>query len=732
MDVGHGMAAARLGAIVPGRARAPGTFWRLLALVLTLLAGVPSTARALAVPAFAEVRAGFVSSYAVLQDRHGAFLHARRIDLGRNRLAWVPLADISPALREAVVFAEDQDFDRHHGVDWGATARATANLLRGDRSRGASTLTMQLAGLLDPALSWQTGGRSLGRKWRQMRYALALERTWRKDQILEAWLNLVSFRGDLQGIGAASAALFGKAPAGLNRHEAMVLAALLPSPGASAPRVAKRACALVATGFPDSDCQAARDVALVALGRRLSPYPERPALEALAGRMLSAPGQVLRSSLDARLQQAAEDLLRAQLMELRGRSVDAGAALVLDNDSGEVLAYVGNAGLVPSARFVDGVQAPRQAGSTLKPFLYAEAIGRRYLTAASVLEDLPVALPTPNGLYVPQNYDNEFKGPVSARLALAGSLNVPAVRVQNLVGVENFWARLRALGLEALTEGPEFYGHALALGSADVTLWQLANAYRALANGGRVSPLSFAVGSAGAATPVLDAGASFVVADILSDRGARAITFGLESPLATPFWTAVKTGTSKDMRDNWCVGFSRRHTVAVWVGNLDGAPMRDVSGISGAAPAWAALMQALEGGQVRPGREAPLPPSGLQRQRVAFVGVPEPPRQEWFLPGTGLTQVEYLAEAMPRIRYPAHETLVALDPDIPAARQTLRLRADTAGQGDSWWLNGHRLGPARDLDWAPRPGAHRLELRDSAGKVLDSVLFTVRGRLQSR
>ena len=709
------------------RARA----WLPVAL-LALLALLPASLRAQAVPAFTEVRAGFASSYAVLQDRHGAFLHARRIDLSRQRLDWVPLAEVSPALREAVVFAEDRDFERHHGVDWGATARAAAKLLRGDRSRGASTLTMQLAGLLDPAVAWQPGGRSLARKWRQMRYAMALERAWRKDEILEAWLNLVTFRGDLQGVGAASAALFGKAPAGLNRHEALVLAALLPSPGAPAPRVAQRACALVAAGFPDTDCQAARDVALVALGRRLAPYPERPALEALAGRLLSRPGEAVRSSLDGRLQQAAEDILRAQLAELRGRSVEAGAVLVLDNASGEVLAYVANAGLVPAARFVDGVQAPRQAGSTLKPFLYAEAIGRRYLTAASVLEDLPVALPTPNGLYVPQNYDNAFKGPVSARLALAGSLNVPAVRVQNLVGVESFWARLRALGLDTLTEAPDFYGHALALGSADVTLWQLANAYRALANGGRAGPLSLQPGAAGAGTPVLDPAASFIVADILADRGARAITFGLENPLATPFWTAVKTGTSKDMRDNWCVGFSRRHTVAVWVGNLDGAPMRDVSGVSGAAPAWAALMQVLEGGQIHPGGDAPPAPAGVERQRVGFAGLAEPAREEWFLEGTALPRVEYLAAATPRIRYPAAETLVALDPDIPAARQTLRLRADAAGDSASWWLDGGRLGPAGDLDWAPRPGRHRLELRDRAGRVLDRVVFTVRGQLLSR
>lgn len=707
---------------------AGGRRW-LLAVVLALW--LPARAIA-ATPAFAEVKAGFVSSYAELQDRHGVLLHARRVDFRANRLGWVTLQDISPALPEAVVFAEDRDFYRHHGVDWGATARATAKLLRGDRSRGASTLTMQLAGLLDPALAWQRGGRSVGQKWRQMQSARALEKAWSKTEILEAWLNLVTFRGDLQGIGAASAALFGKAPSGLNRHEALLLAALVASPGASPQRVGRRACALVEAGFPEGNCQSARDVAFTALGRRLSPYPESPALEALAARLLSRPGEQRRSSLDAGLQRVAEDILATQLAELDERAVNAGAVLVLDNASGEVLAYVANAGRVPAARFVDGVQAQRQAGSTLKPFLYAEAIGRRYLTAASVLEDTPLSLATPNGLYTPQNYDNAFKGAVSVRQALAGSLNIPAVRVQGLVGVEDFWARLRALGFDSLVEGPDFYGHALALGASDINLWMLANAYRTLANGGLHAPAVFAPGAALQPVRVLDAAASFIVADILSDRGARAITFGLENPLATPFWSAVKTGTSKDMRDNWCAGFSRRYTVAVWVGNLDGTPMRDVSGISGAAPAWAALMQVLEGGQVRPGGDLPAPPPDLLRQRVAFAGLSEPAREEWFLAGTELAQVEYVAASLPRISYPVNETLVAMDPDIPARRQTLRLRAEAAGEGSSWWLDGRYLGPARDRAWIPVPGRHRLELRDARGNRLDAVLFTVRGRLLSR
>ncbi|MDF2446195.1 MAG: putative penicillin-binding protein [Moraxellaceae bacterium] len=699
--------------------------------VLTLFLFGMSAAKA-AVPAFAQVQQEFRSSYAELLDREGRLLHARRLDLQVNRLAWVRLEDISPALQEAVVFGEDRDFYRHRGVDWGATARATLKLLGGDRSRGASTISMQLAGLLDGELAWRRGGRSVGNKWKQMRAAQRLEKTWSKAQILEAWLNLVTFRGDLQGIGAASAALFGKSPAGLDRNEALLLAALLPSPNATAARVAKRACTLVEAGFAGANCQSVRDLALLQLDRRRAPYPESPALDALAVRLLSTPGERLRTTLDAGLQRQAEDILATQLAELDERYVNAGAVLVLDNASGEVRAYVANAGRVATARFVDGVQARRQAGSTLKPFLYALALDRRYLTAASVLEDAPLSLSTPTGLYTPQNYEKDFKGPVSVRVALAGSLNVPAVRVLDLVGVEDFWRVLRGVGYDSLTEAPDFYGYALALGSADVSLWTQANAFRTLANGGRFSPATLLPGPAAEPEPVLGAPASFVVADILADRGARAITFGLENPLATPFWSAVKTGTSKDMRDNWCIGFSRRHTVAVWVGNLDGAPMRDVSGVSGAAPVWAGLMHALEGGRVHPGGDLPAAPAGVVHQRVEFAGLTEPPRSEWFLDGTQMQRVEFVTAAAARIAYPAPETLVALDPDIPVARQRLRFRAEAVGQGVDWWLDGRRLGLARDLDWLPQPGGHRLELRDSAGRVLDTVPFTVRGRALSR
>ena len=697
--------------------------WRIAIACIALWAGVVQAA----VPAFSEIRAGYRSSYAELLDRDGQFLHARRVDMTSNRLHWVPLTDISPALVDAVVFAEDREFWQHKGVDWSATAVAAVKMVTGDRSRGASTITMQLAGLLDKELAWRSGGRSLTQKWNQMQAARDIERDWSKQQVLEAYLNLVSFRGDLQGVAATSKALFGKQARGLVRNESLLLASLLPSPQADPGRVAMRACVLINAGFLNADCQAVRDLAMTTLGRRLSPYPEHPALDTVAGTLLKAPAKNVVSTLSLTLQSKTEELLRNQLLELKDQHANAGAVLVLDNATGAVLAYAANAGLVDSARFVDAIRAPRQAGSTLKPFLYEMAFEQKYLTAASILEDTPVSFPTPGGLYVPQNYDKDFKGPVTARVALASSLNVPAVRVLHLVGVENAWTRLRALGFD-LPQTPDFYGHSLALGGADVSLWALANAYRTLARGGSRNAPSFVPGTIAESVRIMDSDAAFITADILSDRSARAVTFGLESALATPFWSAVKTGTSKDMRDNWSIGFSTRYTVGVWVGNLDGSPMQDVSGISGAAPIWAGVMQFLESGVVRPDGSAPVAPLSLVRQKVRFRGMREPARDEWFLRGTEMDLVEYMPQAVTRIIYPVNETIIVVDPDIPWSQQKVRFRAESGAEGLSWWLDGMRLGPVGNHDWSPLPGTHRLELRDGKGWVHAAISFIVRGR----
>jgi penicillin-binding protein 1C len=465
----------------------------------------------------------------------------------------------------------------------------------------------------------------------------------------------------------------------------------------------------------------------------------------LARQLLREPGQRVVTTLSAPIQRRALDVLARQLGSLDGRNVRDGAALVLDNTTGEVLAYIGSAGRHSSASAVDGVGALRQAGSTLKPFLYGLAFERRYLTPASLLDDSPVNLETATGLYIPQNYDRRYLGAVSARTALAGSLNIPAVRTLILVGVEQFRDRLGELGYDDLERDGEHYGYSLALGSAEVSLLQQANAYRALANGGVWSPVAVVApptrqsGSAprdnsarrftshGRPRRVMPEAVAFLVSDVLSDPAARAATFGLASPLGTRGWAAVKTGTSKDMRDNWCVGYSDRYTVAVWVGNFEGDSMHDVSGVTGAAPAWAEIMQWLhEDWPSRP----PQPPEGVVARSIEFVPAVEPARRSWFLEGTELSRVEVLARgpASARIARPANGTTIALDPDIPPANQYVVVEGRGADASLALFLDGRPLGSAeRPRRWRPVPGDHRLELRTAEGDVRDAALFTVRG-----
>jgi penicillin-binding protein 1C len=429
------------------------------------------------------------------------------------------------------------------------------------------------------------------------------------------------------------------------------------------------------------------------------------------------------------LQRFTTESLARQLASLRGQNVRDGAILVVENRTGEILAYVGNAGATASASFVDGITARRQAGSTLKPFLYGLAIERRLLTAASLLDDSPLDVPTETGLYKPKNYDREFRGLVTVRTALSSSLNVPAVRALKFVGADAFVRGLADFGFEDLREG-EDYGFSVALGSADVTLAELVNAYRALANGGEWSELTLRPRDKKQFSKrSLAKGAAFIVSDILSDRGARAATFGLENPLSTPYWSAVKTGTSKDMRDIWCVGYSKKFTVGVWVGNFSGQPMWNVSGVSGAAPVWAEIMDELHRGARI---DASVPPPGVVARGISFPEGIEPERTEWFLSGTEpvLSIQERATDLSPRIAYPAPGTIVVIDPDIPDGHQALFFEAQPASVGLSWVLNGEKIGPASvPAPWTPQPGNHALSLIDALGNPLDAVDFSVRGDL---
>lgn len=689
-----------------------------------------------ATPSYEDVRQAYRSSDVQVLDRQGQLIQRVRLDFHQRRGDWVALEQISPALQMAVLMSEDRRFESHGGVDWLSVGSAAWDGLFAGRSRGASTITMQLAGLMDQDLVGGRGGRSVWQKLDQVVAAQSLEDTWTKPEILEAYLNQVAFRGELVGVDAMARTLFQKQAAALDARESAIAAVLLRGPNASALTVERRACLTLQEMGRAEQCRSLSHLVPVALRRSgqapLGPVQRAPhfARWVLDQNPQIKAGDSVRTSLDTRLQMQVQASMRRHLLDLSTARVQDAAVVVLDNLSGQVLAYVGSSGELSEAAEVDHARSLRQAGSTLKPFLYEMAIEKRLLTAASLLEDSPLNLSTGNGLYIPQNYDKQFVGWVSARNALASSLNIPAVRVLTMLGPANLVDRLRALGLSLRQDG-DFYGYSLALGSADVTLLELSNAYRALANLGQTQAVQTRMDQQAAPFQVvMDAGASWIVGDILSDRQARVLTFGLDSALSTPFWSAVKTGTSKDMRDNWALGWTEHFTVGVWVGNSAGQSMQDVSGVSGAAPIWHEVISILN--QRRPGRQIAMP-AQVQMRQIEFVPALEPRREEFFVEGTQtdrveLSDVEQAYAGPARIREPVNGTVFALDPDIPPQSQQLRLLAQ--GQITEplvWWVQGVEAGKGAQLRIPLVPGMLRIELKTQQGRLMDQVSVQIRG-----
>lgn len=734
--------------------------YALLGLALIICAGlvVGRVALQLSVPdevaSYVDTRAAAESSYIVVLDRQDLVLDKIRQDFTKRQGEWLPLSDVSPSFIKAILISEDKRFHEHGGVDWlalinatqshvlhkiktqfGATAAKGSGLGRG----GASSITMQLASMLDPELQGQ-GGRSYGQKWHQIAAAFALEASWSKDEILEAYINLLPFRGEVVGVPAAAEAFYGKYSFGLNSRESALLAAMARAPNSSIARLTERSCDLLQKMDYANQCHGLSHFVSYYLNL---PHPEvldrhhdAPHIARYARQWANLQGtKVVRTSLDSELQKVGQSLITAHLSELSDESVQDAAVVVLDNDSGEILAYIGSSGTMSRAQEVDHIRAPRQVASTLKPLLYAQAIDERRLTAASLLNDAPINLLAGEGLYIPQNHDRSFVGWVSLRVALASSLNIPAVRTIVSLGVEPFYKKLKELHLP-LEKASDFYGYSLALGAADMDLLSLANAYRTLANQGVYSSVRWnsEVSVSDERREVFSPEASWIIGDILSDRQARTYTFGLDSVLTTPFWTAVKTGTSKDMRDNWTVGWSEHYTVGVWVGNSDGSSMKNVLGVSGAGPIWHDVMRYLH--QQRESIARPKPEQ-LVAQSVQFVGVDEAPRQEYFLAGTEMQQVVALAsqeqgEAMRiKIQSPVDGTILALDPDIPATAQKLYLKAtipstDPRAGSINWYIDGIQIAKGAGNFWSPNRGTHRITLKDENAKVLDEIVISVR------
>jgi penicillin-binding protein 1C len=625
------------------------------ALVLTLLCGYslrPIGPAALAQP---------VRTIA-FSDRNGLPLGTISGD-GDRETSPVPLERIAPVMLQALVAAEDRRFFSHGAVDWLAALRAFGEAARtGRMPHGASTISMQLARLIEPL-----PGGAYGKLVEAVR-AQRIENGCSKRTILEAYANRVPMGSNLAGVEAAAHAYFGSDAAHLDLAQAALLAALPNDPTALDPyrhraalEVRRRAilARLYADGAISAESFARARGEEVAVVPRARGFVAAPHLLFALARTLPAGETRVATTLDLALQRFVEGQVRAVVAALGERHATAAAALVVENHTGDVLAYVGSPDYFSDAALGgnDGVQALRQPGSTLKPFVYELALERRVVAPTAILADVPATYAIPGArIYAPSDYSGRFSGPVRLRGALANSLNVPAVRVLESVGVDAFLERLRALGFAHLDRPPSHYGLGLALGSGEVTLAELARAYATLARGGDAVALRTTLDDAGAdhAAAVADAGAAHgdgqaapaagaawaLVRDFLADRHARAQAFGVNSVLALPFPAFAKTGTSSDFRDTWTVGGSTRYTVAVWVGNFDGSPMRHVSGVTGAGPLWNRIMLHVH----ERAEPAPFdPPFGYRREAIcATTGFAPDARctsvvMEYVAPGTSLT-----------------------------------------------------------------------------------------------
>lgn len=548
----------------------------------------------------------------VVTDRDGRVLREARAGDG-TRARWVPLAEMGPNAIAAMIAAEDRRFYSHHGVDPWAIVRATFDDVRHLRVvSGASTLTMQLARTVRPHRKTLFG------KLEEAALAIRIERSLCKERILEEYMNRVAFGPNLRGIGAAARAYLDKEPKELSIAEAAMLAGLVRGPALYAPdrapeRAKKRRGTVLARMLDLQEITV--DQKTRADGEPLSVVAASPAfgaphftaglldgsLRALQPSLAWTKAARIDTTLDGSLQRTTEAAVRVALDRVAEKNVTAASVVVIDNATGDVLAWVGSPDVFDAARLGanDGVVALRQPGSALKPFLYALAMERDGFSPATVLPDVELQLPGADGsAWIPRNYDGAFHGPVRLRDALGSSLNVPAAWTAEHVGVGAFLDRLRLLGFDSLKEKPEFYGPALALGDGEVKLVSLANAYATLARGGLAKPLRLVRAVDGAAfqpaaeVRVMPAHVAALITDVLRDRNARLSAFGDITALDFPFDVAAKTGTSKGYRDNWAVGYSSEITVGVWVGNFDGAPMHDVSGIAGAGPIFQAVMDA--------------------------------------------------------------------------------------------------------------------------------------------
>jgi penicillin-binding protein 1C len=505
----------------------------------------------------------------------------------------VRLDTVSPILPRLLVAAEDRHFRRHPGVNPLALLRAAlANAVAGRVVSGGSTITMQLARLARPRQ------RTLPAKISEALAALALERQLSKDALLERYLNMAPYGGNIVGVGAASLFYFGKAPDRLSLAEAALLTVLPRSPlrldPTHHPAAAKAARDNLLTGMARQgviDANAAKEAIDAPLPKAMTQAPFTAPHFCQMAREQAGPAAFVNTTLDPVAQKSVASILANRKSWLEVQGIGAVAAVVLDPVSREVLAMVGSTDYFGDLRFgqINGATIRRSPGSALKPFLYAMALDRGILFPQSLMLDIPTGFAG----YTPKNYDGHFRGRVTMEQALVSSLNVPAVRLLNDVGTASFLDLLQRGGLTTLDKPAAHYGLSLVLGGGEVTLLSLVNLYADLASGGEHRPPKLLTGAPVPTKRLFSPEACAMITETLTRVERPDLPTSWERALAVPA-VAWKTGTSYGHRDAWAIGYSADHVIGVWVGNMNGAPVKGISGAVHAGPILFELFRSIE------------------------------------------------------------------------------------------------------------------------------------------
>jgi len=640
----------------------------------------------------------------VLTDRGGETFYST----GRaQHRQLVPLADIADTTKKALISSEDKDFYNHGGFSPLSILRALySNISAGDATAyGGSTLTQQLA--KNTLLS---DNQTIFRKYQELTVSIAIEQKYNKDQILDMYLNSVYFGDGAFGIEDAAKTYFGKTPKDLNLAESAMLIGVLPAPSAYSPvsgdpELAKQRQTTVLTrmvntgAITEAEKQAALATALAYAPQQemnsKAPHFAQMVLQQLYDKYgeetVTRSGYQVRTTLDSTLQTQLETNIGKHISFIQRNGGSNAGGVAIDPTSGEVRALVGSADWNnPEWGKVNMVTTARQPGSSFKPIYYSAALAEGVITPATILHDVA----TDFGGYKPLNADKNFRGDISVRSALSQSLNIPSVEVLQKYGVENAIRAAQRLGITALDSNKQ-YGLSLALGSAEVPLLQMTNAYAAYANGGQqygttiIQQInnkydsSIFKASQTAKTAISPQGA-FLISSILSDNNARAPIFGSSLTIAGRT-AAVKTGTTDDSRDAWTIGYTPQLAVGVWVGNNNNATMKN-GGSGMAGPIWVNTMkQALAGVANTPFAV----PSGVIQKPICYSngGLAS-------ASGVGTYNEYFLASALPSLtcspqKEPAPETTPTAEPAAPPTNTTPSTDSGATTPGNSGSANGN-------------------------------------------